>query len=356
MNINKDYLNNSDYSSIDFSIMSKLNNIYKIKYYNDNTNKHLSLKGGSVGLENIVENLLNQAIKNIASINKIKNLIDKKKCINNYKYCHGGINIGYCIKIDTKCSNNILNEKKYLSDFSKTLLELEENKLTYDNFDYKKNYLNSFNLKYKLPSEKENQDYNYLVQVNISKLKEYMGEDDTDSMAHSKIYTNKNIEFLAWLLAGLHAQDLNSKIVNGESIQIIESFLKYYFTNSDSYFKVPVIRTTDNHYLFNIQDGRHRLAFYSYFNVDGFVLTDKKGFEILQEKDILIEYKELERQELSYFEDQIFENMNEINQRILFRKNLTKLNTDWKLKCKHCQGEHATYQHSNIVKNLKKIK
>jgi len=322
---------------------------YKNKYLNLKKSKK-NLKGGSIRIENLVENLLNQAIRNIASLNKIKDLVEKKNCQdNNYKYCTNGINIGYCINVDSKCSNIISDNKKYLSEFSKILLELEENKITYDDFDYKEKFNNSFDLKYKLPPEKANQEYNYLVRIDINKLKEYMGEDNTDSMAHRRIYTKKNIEYLAWILAGLHAQDLNSKIVNGEQIQIIESFLKYYFTNPNSFLKVPIIRTDGVNNYFEIQDGRHRLAFYSYFNIDGFVLTDIKGLKILQDNFILLEFKELEVQELVYFEEEIFKTLQDIDQRIQLRNQVIPNNSNWKVICRRCQGNHPTYQHSNYA-------
>jgi hypothetical protein len=256
-------------------------------------------KDGTIPLNilNPGKNKLSQKeLNNLASIGLQQNIIEKKLCNQGYKYCDQHIQIGNCILNEKKCNDDTIEtDKKYQSDFARKLLYLEHNKATNDNFIYEKYVENEFIKKYKLPKDPLVESY-YLVQIDINKLKQYMGISVHNAGAHNKIYTPTNIELLGWLLAGLHGQDIN---------HINTSFIKYYFTNLESYIEVPIIATATGHKDFNIVDGRHRLGFYNYFNINGIVLTDAKGYDILVENNIKIDYIELEYTEIDYFNKNI---------------------------------------------------
>ena len=117
-------------------------------------------------------------------------------------------------------------------------------------------------------------DREVLAQVDISRLAKFMGEDDY-SLAHTKIYPKYSTDLLAWLLDGVH---FSSHLPGDKSISYHRnptSYLKYLLETPRSKVITPKLEYTSG--IFNIIDGRHRLGFYHFFNIDGLVLVNKEG-------------------------------------------------------------------------------
>jgi hypothetical protein len=117
-------------------------------------------------------------------------------------------------------------------------------------------------------------DREVLAQVDISRLVKFMGEDDY-SLAHTKIYPKYSTDLLAWLLDGVHF----SSHLPGDKIIAYHrnptSYLKYLLETPRSKVITPKLEYTSG--IFNIIDGRHRLGFYHFFDIDGLVLVNKEG-------------------------------------------------------------------------------
>jgi hypothetical protein len=117
-------------------------------------------------------------------------------------------------------------------------------------------------------------DREVLAQVDISRLVKFMGEDDY-SLAHTKIYPKYSTDLLAWLLDGVH---FSSHLPGDKSIAYHRnptSYLKYLLETPRSKVITPKLEYTSG--IFNIIDGRHRLGFYHFFDIDGLVLVNKEG-------------------------------------------------------------------------------
>lgn len=272
------------------------------------------------------------------------NLLKLKDCRTNYKYCETGNYVGDCIHETLNCRDNIINNnKKYPSKFKLFILNLEKRKMTIDSYNYNYQYKNQFTMKYKFPKPGQIHNSYYLVQIDINKLKEYMGESHTDVAAHNKIYTKNNIELLSWLLAGLHNQNLNS---DKTGIRFIQSYIKYYFTNVNSFLKVPILNFSNG--IFHIVDGRHRLGFYNYFNINGLILTNKNGIDTLSKYNMNINSVTIQDAEVNeYFYKNIFNNIQNVKNKSkqITTKYVRKMIGT--IKCRKCGGKHWT---KNCVK------
>ena len=125
-------------------------------------------------------------------------------------------------------------------------------------------------------------DADKLIYVDINKLVKYMGTDDT-ALAHTKLYSRNSTDLLAWLLDGVHFhahKPGDEDITYGKKDM---SFINHLLSTTHPTFKIPKIVYNPSGKSFDILDGRHRLGFYIYFNIDGPVYTNESGFEKMKE-------------------------------------------------------------------------
>ena len=133
-------------------------------------------------------------------------------------------------------------------------------------------------IKYRRP--KTLGDTDRMINVDIKKLVKFMGTDDT-ALAHTKLYNRDSTDLLAWLLGGVHFHAHKSgdqDITYGKNET---SYIKYLLDKGT--VEIPKIVYNPSSGLFDIEDGRHRLGLYLYFNIDGTVYTNKSGFSKLKE-------------------------------------------------------------------------
>ena len=267
------------------------------------------------------------------------NLLKRKKCKTNYKYCDIGNYMGDCIHDTLNCRDTISHNKRYSSRFKLFILNLEKRKMTIDSYNYTYQYKNQFDMRYKFPKPGQIHSSYYLVQIDIDRLKAYMGESYTDAAGHNKIYTKNNIELLSWLLAGLHNQSLNSDLATG--IRFNQSYIKHYFGSTDSFLKVPIVNCSNG--IFEIIDGRHRLGFYNYFNVNGLILTNKNGIDTLSKNNININSVTINDTDIQqYFYKNIFNNIENVkNKTKQMMKDIARKIVST-IKCRKCGGNHWT--------------
>ena len=261
-------------------------------------------------------------------------LLEQKNCKKeNYKYCNNGSQLGNCIRTNLYCVEyNDNPDLVFQSEFSKTIEILNNRRTTLDNFNYSD--VDTSNIRYKLPYQEQIFDDYYLVKIDIQKLKTVMPETNSDDLSHNKIYSTNNLELLSWLLAGLHGQEIVNDHVN-------TSFIKYYFDSYTSYIKTPIVQLNKNaeSYNFNIVDGRHRLGFYNYFNINGFILTNKIGRDFLIETGIAINFIELEYNEQCFFSENMFFEIENIQERYRVRSAPMVVNRDRQIEriCPKCK-------------------
>jgi hypothetical protein len=188
-----------------------------------------------------------------------------KTCKPKYKYCEKFNLVGYCIPDSNNCFD-VLIENMNKSELYKVLLDLHNKKETYDNYNYSE-FFDKGGIKWRYTEEKKKPKDN-IYEFDINNLKILMGEQNSAD-AHQHLFTvnhdtnNYSIELLGWLLMGLHDQEKMEGIDT--------SFIKYYFENNGS-VKIPIIIPKidrDNNVSFDIEDGRHRIGLYRYFNSNG---------------------------------------------------------------------------------------
>ncbi len=133
-------------------------------------------------------------------------------------------------------------------------------------------------IKYRRP--KTLGDTDKMINVDIKKLVKFMGTDDT-ALAHTKLYNRDSTDLLAWLLGGVyfHAHKSGDQDITYGKNET--SYIKYLLDKGT--VEIPKIVYNPSSGLFDIEDGRHRLGLYLYFNIDGMVYTNKSGFSKLKE-------------------------------------------------------------------------
>ena len=224
-----------------------------------------------------------------------ENIIELKNCYNKthkfyktHKFCNVSILKGVCIPKKENCSNyNGKNLKQ--PPLTKLILKLEGLKKTIEGDIYKKSNIKERS-KIIIPSKKDLKKKKptssdaYLVLMDIKELAKIpIIEPMTNTPSNSIFLFNDNdIEFLGWLLLGL------KNLTHMSS----ESFLHYFMNKGDyKLTNFPKIQYTNGK--MTILDGRHRLGFYNYFdiNVPCYISRSTKiAFETSDNNPILHNY------------------------------------------------------------------
>jgi hypothetical protein len=191
-----------------------------------------------------------------------------------YNFCTVGKLAGYCIPKGKQC--NSYTGTKEITGIVTKILELEGEKKNIEGDQFDKPTIKD-TTSFILPSpedliKKRDTTNLFLVQIDINKLAQIPMVDPQNPDEDTYIYggvVKKNIEFLGWLLLGL------KNVSNLNNTSFLHDFIhnKKYKLN-----EIPNITLLDNKLV--VYDGRHRLGFYKYFNINGLVYIDNisKGY------------------------------------------------------------------------------